>query len=98
MNLLENIRCFVLDMDGTVYLGDNLLPGSLAFMRFLQATGRDYLFLTNNSSRTAPYYAEKLTRMGWKGPPGCNTDFGRSHSALCPASSAGSPHLFGRHP
>ena len=62
MSSLADIRLFLLDMDGTVYLGSRLLPGSLDFLRYLGETGRDHLFLTNNSSRNANYYAEKLTR------------------------------------
>ncbi|MCX7781700.1 MAG: HAD-IIA family hydrolase [Negativicutes bacterium] len=56
-------------MDGTFYLGNRLLPGSLEFIEYLRATGRDFLFLTNNSSKTAPYYAEKLGRMGLECKP-----------------------------
>ena len=47
---LEAVRCFMLDMDGTFYLGERILLGSLDFIRRLAETGRDYLFLTNNSS------------------------------------------------
>lgn len=65
MNSLAGIRCFLLDMDGTFYLGDRLLPGALEFMRYLGESGRDYLFLTNNSSRDAGFYAGKLAKMGW---------------------------------
>ena len=65
MSSLADIRLFLLDMDGTVYLGNRLLPGSLGFLQYLADTGRDHLFLTNNSSRNANYYAEKLTRLGW---------------------------------
>ena len=65
MSSLSDIRLFLLDMDGTVYLGSRLLPGSLDFLNYLRETGRDHLFLTNNSSRNANYYAEKLTRFGW---------------------------------
>lgn len=65
MKILTEIRCFLLDMDGTFYLGDRLLPGAIGFMRYLAASGRDYLFLTNNSSRDAGYYAAKLSGMGW---------------------------------
>ncbi len=61
---LNDIRCFLLDMDGTFYLGDQLLPGSLEFIHHLNQTGRDYLFLTNNSSRSADYYVQKLKHMG----------------------------------
>jgi HAD superfamily hydrolase (TIGR01457 family) len=56
-------------MDGTVYLGNRLLPGSLDFLQYLVDTGRDHLFLTNNSSRNATYYADKLTRFGWTAKP-----------------------------
>ena len=66
---LADIRLFLLDMDGTVYLGSRLLPGSLEFLRYLAETGRDHLFLTNNSSRHAEYYAQKLTKMGWLASP-----------------------------
>jgi len=63
---LESIKCFILDMDGTFYLGDRLLPGAMEFIEFLKTTGRDYLFLTNNSSRSAAFYADKIRRMGFK--------------------------------
>ncbi len=61
---LDRVRCFLLDMDGTFYLGGELIPGSLAFIDRVRATGRDFLFLTNNSSHNAQFYVEKLGRMG----------------------------------
>ncbi len=61
---LSGIRCFLLDMDGTFYLGDRLIEGSLDFLAALRLTGRDAWFLTNNSSKSAAAYVEKLTRMG----------------------------------
>lgn len=64
MIALDNIRLFLLDMDGTFYLGNKLIEGSLEFIDCLKRTGRDYLFLTNNSSHSAAYYVEKLARMG----------------------------------
>jgi 4-nitrophenyl phosphatase/NagD protein len=70
MRRLADIRCFILDMDGTFYLGETMLPGALDFMRLLAASGRAHLFLTNNSSRSAGFYAEKLTRMGWAATEG----------------------------
>ena len=65
---LQAVKCFMLDMDGTFYLGDRLLDGSLAFLDKLEQTGRSALFLTNNSSKSADAYASKLTRMGVKAP------------------------------
>jgi HAD superfamily hydrolase (TIGR01457 family) len=62
--MLSHIRCFVLDMDGTVYLGNQLLPGATDFLEYLRKTRRDFLFLTNNSSRHAGAYAKKLAQLG----------------------------------
>jgi HAD superfamily hydrolase (TIGR01450 family) len=61
---LEAVRAFLLDMDGTFCLGERILPGSLEFIATLRRQGKDFLFLTNNSSQDARFYAEKLTRMG----------------------------------
>ena len=65
---VKNVKCFLLDMDGTFYLGDRLLDGSLDFIHAVEESGRDYLFLTNNSSHNAAYYVEKLKRMGLSVP------------------------------
>lgn len=64
----NDIRCYMLDMDGTFYLGDKLLPGALDFMIYLEKTNLDYLFLTNNSSKHAGLYAQKIRRMGFNVP------------------------------
>ena len=61
---LKPIRCFLLDLDGTFYLGDRLIDGALDFLEKLRETGRQCLFLTNNSSRSAAFYVEKLHRLG----------------------------------
>ncbi|MBP3657311.1 MAG: HAD-IIA family hydrolase [Clostridia bacterium] len=61
---LSGIRCFLLDMDGTFYLGDKLIEGSLDFLAALERTGRTARFLTNNSSKSASVYAKKLEKMG----------------------------------
>lgn len=65
---LAHIRCFLLDMDGTFYLGDHILPGSLDFLSAVQASGREAVFLTNNSAKSAQMYAEKLQCMGVREP------------------------------
>ncbi len=65
---LAPIRCFMLDMDGTFYLGDRLLDGSLDFLEKLRQTGRSALFVTNNSSKSGQVYVEKLRRMGVEEP------------------------------
>ena len=61
---IQDVRCFLLDMDGTFYLGENLIPGALDFIRRVEETGRDFLFLTNNSSHNADFYVQRLARMG----------------------------------
>jgi 4-nitrophenyl phosphatase len=61
---IKQARCFLLDMDGTFYLGERLLPGALTFIALLEERGIDYLFLTNNSSRNRSEYAGKLRRLG----------------------------------
>lgn len=63
---LKNITCFALDMDGTVYLGEQWIPGAKEFLKAVEAAGKTYLFLTNNSSKNAKSYVEKLRRMGWE--------------------------------
>jgi len=61
---LLHVQCFLLDMDGTFNLGDRLIEGSLYFIQTLNELGKDYLFLTNNSSKHRRQYAEKITRLG----------------------------------
>lgn len=61
---LKNIRCFLMDMDGTIYLGDHLLPGAREWLALLDSRGMPYYFLTNNSSRSRLEYADKLNRLG----------------------------------
>ncbi|MBN2047326.1 MAG: HAD-IIA family hydrolase [Anaerolineaceae bacterium] len=61
---LNEIQCFLLDMDGTIYLGDELLPGALDFLDTLKAQGKSFLFLTNNSSKNRYQYVEKLSKLG----------------------------------
>jgi HAD superfamily hydrolase (TIGR01457 family) len=61
---LEELRCLLIDMDGTFYLGEKLLPGALELIQTLRMQGKQFLFLTNNSSKHRSQYAEKITRMG----------------------------------
>ena len=61
---LADKRLFLLDMDGTIYIGDRLFDGVPEFLRHVRGIGGRYLFLTNNSSRGVEGYMEKLSRMG----------------------------------
>jgi 4-nitrophenyl phosphatase len=61
---LAQVRCFLLDMDGTIYLGEKLLAGAQRFLDLLEQQGCEYIFLTNNSSKDSQQYAEKFARLG----------------------------------
>ena len=62
--LIRQTDLFVLDMDGTIYLGEQLFPFTNDFLRAVKDAGKQYLFFTNNSSRTVQDYVEKLARLG----------------------------------
>lgn len=51
MAQLREKRLFLLDMDGTIYLDEQLFDGVTEFLRYVRRIGGQYLFLTNNSSR-----------------------------------------------
>lgn len=59
---------YLFDLDGTVYLGDELLPGAYDLVRRLRELGRETLFLSNNPTRDPSMYAEKLDRLGLPTP------------------------------
>lgn len=61
---LGAIQCFLLDMDGTFYLDNQLLPGAKDFIDYCNRKQKKYLFVTNNSSKNAKNYVEKLNRLG----------------------------------
>jgi len=63
---LKTKKVFLMDMDGTFYLGNTLIPGSLDFIDRLLQSGKSFYFLTNNSSHNANFYASKLFKMGLK--------------------------------
>jgi len=62
-DVLRQKKLFVLDMDGTFYLGNKLIEGSLEFLDKVREKGCRFLFFTNNSSRTSAYYKKKLAAM-----------------------------------
>lgn len=64
MQDLKSIQLFMLDMDGTIYNEDTLIPGASEFFDLLYEQGKDYVFMTNNSSKGKASYVEKLNRLG----------------------------------
>lgn len=63
---LAQKRLFLLDMDGTIYLDEDLFPGTLPFLEHVKQAGGKYLFLTNNSSRSVETYIQKLHRWAFR--------------------------------
>ncbi len=61
---LQDIELFLLDMDGTFYVGERLIPGAMEFLETVRSSGKKFMFLTNNSSKGPRQYVEKLRRLG----------------------------------
>ena len=59
---------YVFDLDGTIYLGDELLPGAQRLIRKLRELSKRVVFLSNNPTKDPEMYAEKLTGMGIETP------------------------------
>lgn len=83
MNLkeLRARKGFICDMDGVIYLGNQLLPGVAEFVNWLNENDKRFLFLTNSSERSPKELRQKLQRMG--------LDIGEEHfytSALATAA------------
>ena len=66
MHSLKEKKLFLFDMDGTIYLDDELFDGTLDLLGYVKNIGGRYVFLTNNSSKGVDKYIEKLERMGIK--------------------------------
>ena len=60
---LEGVKTVFLDLDGTIYLGGNLIPGALDFLSRCEDKGVQRYFLSNNSSRSVDQYVAKLHKM-----------------------------------
>ncbi len=68
IDLLERVKLFVLDMDGTIHVGGKLFPWTLPFLEKVKKSGKEYVFLTNNSSKGPREYEEMLKKMGIPSP------------------------------
>ena len=62
--ILQEIRLFLFDMDGTLYLGNRLYDFTIELLETIKNTGRRYLFMTNNSSKSVADYIKKLEKLG----------------------------------
>ena len=61
---LKNKKLFLFDMDGTIYLGNNLFEGVPQLLEEIENNGGRYVFITNNASKSVKDYVKKLHGMG----------------------------------
>ena len=61
---LKNMKLFLFDMDGTLYLGSRLYDFTIELLDTIKKQGNRYIFVTNNSSKSVSAYIEKLQNMG----------------------------------
>lgn len=64
MEKLSKITHLIIDMDGVLYLGDRPMPRLCEFFAFLRQRPIRFILATNNSTRSAQEYVDKLARMG----------------------------------
>nr|WP_263313901.1 TIGR01457 family HAD-type hydrolase [Mammaliicoccus sp. Marseille-Q6498] len=62
---MKDYKGYLIDLDGTMYKGSEIIEGAIEFINFLNENNKDYLFVTNNSSKTPAEVAEKLNNMGF---------------------------------
>lgn len=62
-NLIDSKKCLVLDLDGTVYLGEKPIQASVDFINKYKDS-KQFYFMTNNTSHTPDEYVKKLNRFG----------------------------------
>ena len=60
---LKDKKLFLFDMDGTIYLGDNLFEGVPELLQKIENKGGRYVFITNNASKSVSDYVVKLHRL-----------------------------------
>ena len=83
-NIVGKIKAksgFIIDMDGVIYHGNKLLPGIPEFLKWLEDSGKKFLFLTNSSERSPRELHEKLMRLG--------LDVGEEHFYTSALATAG---------
>jgi len=66
MSELRNKKCFIFDMDGTIYLGEHFIDGAVKLLKHIEKIEKNFVFLTNNSSKNSGVYCEKLKKMGFE--------------------------------
>ena len=64
MALADEYDGFLIDLDGVVWVGRDLIPGAAEALRELLARGTDFVFVTNNPGRSGSVYAARLREAG----------------------------------
>lgn len=62
---MKDYKGYLIDLDGTMYKGSQVIEGAIEFIDYLNKEDKDYLFVTNNSSKTPEEVAEKLNEIGF---------------------------------
>lgn len=88
----DEIKCLLVDLDGTVYLGDKLINGALKLRDATEEKGIQVFFMTNNSSRSVKFYSEKLTRLGW--PVGTDSILSSQEATALELSRRGTSRVY----
>lgn len=63
-------KMYLIDLDGTMYRGSQIIPGAKEFIDYLQESGQRFAFLTNNAKRTRKQNVEHMEKMGFTGIEG----------------------------
>ena len=64
--MFRNKKIFLLDIDGTVSVGNKVIEGTFEFLDYIVGNGGKYIFITNNSSKSIDDYVEKFNGLGFK--------------------------------
>lgn len=89
LNPMETpIKNLILDMDGVLWRGDTPMPGLVDFFAALRAAGIGFVLATNNATKTAAMYTERLARFGVAVPP----------EAILTSAEAAASYLAGLYP
>lgn len=62
--ICKEIKLYLFDMDGTLYLGNQLFDFTVELLEKLRESGKRYMFMTNNSSKSVQAYIQKLAALG----------------------------------
>ena len=64
-NIFKNTKYFIIDLDGTINLDDNMIEGADEFLNGIIESGRDFYFFTNNSSNNAHNCSQRMAKLGY---------------------------------